>query len=96
MANETWLLLNSAEQSLIAEALTTYQAVKPDNHMITALALRVGNSNPILNITVGVSGGQVQWVLGNTVPIRICDYDGQNDDLPDIDERGQRCRMWSM
>jgi hypothetical protein len=34
-------------------------------------------------------------MLGNPFPIRVCDYDGQSDeDLPDIDERGQRCRMW--
>jgi hypothetical protein len=25
----------------------------------------------------------------------VCDYDGTSDeDLPDIDERGQQCRMW--
>jgi hypothetical protein len=25
----------------------------------------------------------------------VCDYDGtSDDDLPDLDEQGQRCRMW--
>ena len=46
------------------------------------------------DITVGVHGGQVQWVLGNPFPIRVCDYDGDRDELPDVDERGQKCRMW--
>ena len=50
---------------------------------------------PHPDITVGVHGGQVQWTLGNPFPIRVCDYDGASDeDLPDIDERGERCRMW--
>lgn len=46
------------------------------------------------DITIGVHGGQVQWVLGNPFPIRVCDYDGDRDELPDVDERGQKCRMW--
>ena len=45
-------------------------------------------------ITVGVHGGQVQWTLGNPFPIRVCDYDGDREDLSDIDERGQPCRIW--
>lgn len=45
-------------------------------------------------ITIGVHGGLVQWVLGNPFPIRICDYDGDEDELPSIDERDQRCNMW--
>lgn len=45
-------------------------------------------------ITVGVHGDQVQWVIGNPFPIRICDYDGEDDELSGLDERGQRCRMW--
>lgn len=51
-----------------------------------------GGTHP--KITVGVYGGQVQWALGNPFPIRICDYDGEKEDLPDIDEWGQQCRMW--
>jgi len=45
-------------------------------------------------IIIGVHGGLVQWVLGNPFPIRICDYDGEDHELPDIDEREQRCCMW--
>ena len=46
------------------------------------------------SITVGVHGGQVQWVLGNPFPVRVCDYDGNDCELPDIDERDQKCRIW--
>ena len=62
---------------------------------IDALTLRLVHGTSYPDITVGVHGGQVQWALGNPFPIRVCDYDGASDeDLPDIDGRGQRCRIW--
>lgn len=53
-----------------------------------------GKAHP--DITVGVYGGQVQWAVGHPFPIRIRDYDGEEDELSDVDEQGQRCRTWSL
>ena len=62
---------------------------------VEALATKLAHPAPHPQITIGVHGGQVQWALGNPFPIRVCDYDGtSDDDLPDLDEQGQRCRMW--
>jgi hypothetical protein len=62
---------------------------------IDELTVKIVHAARHPHITVGVHGGQVQWTLGNPFPIRVCDYDGtSDDDLPDVDERGQRCRMW--
>lgn len=97
MKRDVWLSLSPVERSVIAEALTAYSAVKPeDSNFLSALAQRIARAKSNPDICVGVFGGQVQWALGNPFPIRICDYDGDDDELPDIDERGQRCRMWSL
>ena len=56
------------------------------------LAVKLAQAQPHPDITIGVHGGLVQWVLGNPFPVRICDYDGF--DLPDVDERGQPCAIW--
>ena len=61
---------------------------------INILTLKLVHSDPHPSITVGVYGGQVQWALGNPFPIRICDYDGDQEDLPDVDENGNPCRIW--
>ena len=58
----------------------------------TLTKLAVATDGPA--ITVGVHGGLVQWVIGNPFPVRICDYDGDNHELPCVDERDQRCNMW--
>ena len=54
--------------------------------------MKLAQAQPHPDITIGVHGGLVQWVLGNPFPVRICDYDGF--DLPDVDERGQPCAIW--
>ena len=59
----------------------------------TALVAKLERSEQSPAITIGVHGGLVQWVMGNPFPIRICDYDGERADLPDIDERNQRCTI---
>lgn len=96
MADHLWLALTLKEQAVLHEALLAYAGAKhPDNAHITALVQKVRRAEPHPDITVGVYGGQVQWTLGNPFPIRICDYDGDSDeDLPNVDARGQRCRMW--
>lgn len=61
---------------------------------IGQLLLKLARAPSDPTITIGVHGGQVQWVLGNAFPIRVCDYDGETDELPDLDERDQKCRIW--
>jgi hypothetical protein len=53
------------------------------------LALKLALGQPHPEITIGVYGGLVQWIVGNPFPIRVCDYDGF--DLPDVDEQGRPC-----
>ncbi len=59
-----------------------------------SLLTKLASAGPGPFITVGVHGGQVQWVLGNPFPVRVCDFDGVDEALPDIDELDQKCRMW--
>ncbi len=96
MTDTVWIGLNAGERSLLIEAMKTLRRSRPDNATgIDALTIKLVHSASHPDITVGVHGGQVQWTLGNPFPIRVCDYDAASDeDLPDIDERGQRCRMW--
>lgn len=95
MAKDAWLIINECEKTMLLEALASYLAGgNADQDEIDALAIKLGNADAYPRITVGVHGGQVQWAEGNPFPIRICDYDGMPEDLPAVDERGQRCRMW--
>ncbi len=96
MIEASWISMSARERALLLDALTALRrAVTKKSREIDALTVKLVHRAPYPEITVGVHGGQVQWTLGNPFPIRICDYDGtSNEDLPDIDERGQRCRMW--
>lgn len=96
MAETSWIGLSARERALLLDALAALRRSNLDDPSnIDALTLKLVHSAPYPDITVGVHGGQVQWMLGNPFPIRVCDYDGPSDeDLPDIDQRGQRCRMW--
>ena len=90
-----WIGLNTHERTLLLNALTALRHSSADKASdIDALTIKLVHSAPHPDITVGVHGGQVQWTLGNPFPIRVCDYDGCDEDLPDFDQRGQRCRMW--
>jgi hypothetical protein len=64
------------------------------NQTVSKATLELFARGAVSGHHVGVHGGLVQGTLGNPLPIRICDYDGPDDDLPDMDERGQRCNMW--
>jgi hypothetical protein len=87
--------LNDSERLLILKALRDLSATDATLvAQISNLAAKIIDTPHHPSISVGVYGGQVQWVLGNPFPIRICDYDGDGEDLPDFDERGQQCRMW--
>jgi|SRR6185503_15623732 hypothetical protein len=95
MSHRTWIGLSARERKTLLQALTALRASSEgDRRAIDALTAKVVHSAPHPDITVGVHGGQVQWTLGNPFPIRVCDYDGDREDLPDVDERGERCRIW--
>ena len=96
MTETSWIGLSARERALLLDALGALRRSNLDDPSnIDALTIKLVHCAPHPDITVGVHGGQVQWTLGNPLPIRVCDYDGVSDeDLPDIDERGQRCRMW--
>jgi hypothetical protein len=96
MIDTAWIGLNTRECTLLLEGLAMLRRSRAGAvREIDALTIKLVHSAPHPDIMVGVHGGQVQWTLGNPFPIRVCDYDGASDeDLPDIDQRGQRCRMW--
>jgi len=95
MPAEIWLPLTTRERTVLLEALAAYSGGGAANPAeAAALSRKIVQIAPYPDITVGVYGGQVQWTQGNPFPIRICDYDGDKEDLPDLDERDQRCRMW--
>ena len=96
MSKTAWIGLNTRERTLLLNALMGLRRSGGNKESdIDALTIKLVHCAPHPDITVGVHGGQVQWTLGNPFPIRVCDYDGASDDeLPDVDERGQRCRIW--
>ena len=96
MTETAWIGLCAGERALLLDTLAALRrASRNVPKDIDALAIKLTHSAPYPDITVGVHGGQVQWTLGNPFPIRVCDYDGTSDeDLPDVDNRGRRCRMW--
>jgi hypothetical protein len=96
MSKVAWIGLTARDRVLLLEALTTLRGLHGGHaEEVDALATKLAQAGPHPQITVGVHGGQVQWTLGNPFPIRVCDYDATSDeDLPDVDERGQPCRIW--
>jgi len=96
MIKSIWVGLTARERALVLDALAVLRRSSTRQQKeIDALTGKLVHSPPHPEITVGVHGGQVQWTLGNPFPIRVCDYDAPSDDeLPNVDERGQRCRMW--
>ena len=95
MSGRRWIGLSAGERKILLDALA---ALRPSggkvSKKIDALMVKLTYSPPHPEITIGVHGGQVQWTLGNPFPVRVCDYDGDREELPDVDERGQRCRIW--
>jgi len=95
MSNNVWIGMNARERKVLLDALSSLRRADRGNaRQIDALTAKLIHSPAHPAITVGVHGGQVQWTLGNPFPIRVCDYDGDSEELPDVDERGQRCRIW--
>jgi len=79
-------------QSFLDALLSMLNTDPANGTEVKNLAVKLAQAQPHPDITIGVHGGLVQWVLGNPFPVRICDYDGF--DLPDLDERGHPCAIW--
>lgn len=98
MNKATTITLTLSERDDLVRALALLEYSSPDVTrtlpLLQSARAKLASADRWPCITVGVHGGQVQWVLGNPFPIRVCDYDGEDDELPDIDERDQRCRIW--
>lgn len=95
MAPRTWIGLSARERELLLEALSALRVrTQKSRSEIDSLTLKLLHARKYPEITIGVHGGQVQWTLGNPFPIRICDYDGEKEELPDVDEHGEPCRIW--
>jgi hypothetical protein len=95
MRKVAWIEFSARERAILVDALSMLRGVGGANRSaIDAITAKLVHSRPFPRITVGVRSGQVQWTTGNPFPIWVCDYDGEESDLPDIDERGQRCRIW--
>jgi len=96
MTDSTFLTLAPSERATVMQALRLLsRSTGARPHRVHALIRKIEAASDYPTITVGVSGGQVQWTRGNPFPVRIRDYDGeQPNDLPDCDELGQRCRTW--
>ena len=83
------------ERAVLLDALSAARGSgRVKSTEVDALTIKLVHSRPHPRITVGVQSGQVQWTAGNPFPVWICDYDGEEGDLPDRDERGRRCRIW--
>lgn len=95
MNKSVWIGLTARERTLLLDGLAALRKGGRKAKGIEALRAKLVRAKAYPDITVGVHGGQVQSTLGNPFPIRVCDYDGVSDeDLPDVDGRGQPCRTW--
>lgn len=94
MTSFTWIKFTDREKALLLNALSTAYPEQDSEEILNLSAKLSRQDRKFPIITVGVYGGQVQWAMGNPFPIRVCDYDGNEEDLPRVDERGQRCRIW--
>jgi hypothetical protein len=93
MDDDSWLHLTAREHAILLEAVASMlNAGAGHNAELENLAVKLVQAQPHPDITVGIHGGLVQWIVGNPFPIRVCDYDGF--DLPDVDERGRPCDVW--
>src|ERR1700681_4042888 len=95
MTKAAWIELSPRERRILLDALSAMrESDRAKRAKIDALAIKLAHSKPFPKITIGVQTGQVQWTRGNPFPVWICDYDGEEGDLPDTDARGRRCRIW--
>lgn len=93
MTQKSWIGLTGCDRSLLLDSLSLLRkTLRVNPSKIDALVVKLVHSDPHPSITVGVHGGQVQWVKGNPFPVRVLDYDNDYGDAPDLDEHGRRCR----
>jgi hypothetical protein len=86
--DKTWIELTPRQRTILLEALPSARAARrfPKSEIDT-LTIKLVHSEPHPRITVGVERGQVQGATGNPFPIWICDYDGEENDLPDTTKK---------
>ncbi len=95
MTKRVWVSLSTDERAFLRKALAQYARENSEEHsVVVGLLQKLEPVRPYPDITIGVHGGQVQWTAGNPFPLRICDYDGDKRDLPDLDKDGEWCRQW--
>jgi hypothetical protein len=96
MIDSAWIELSPRERTILLEALSSIRSDRrfPRNE-IDELTIKLVHASSHPKITVDIERGQVQGATGNPFPIWICDYDGEEGDLPDVDKRGRRCAIWA-
>jgi hypothetical protein len=95
MSKDVWTRLSSREKAVLIDALRSSRRGKlAGPGAVDTLISKLVQAKSYPQITVKVQGGLVQCVLGNPFPIRICDYDVERDEDPDVDECGEPCRIW--
>lgn len=91
MEKESWVCITPREQALLRQALARASKSKrkdaPEMMKLSRKLLR----RSVPKITVGVKGGMVYWMTGNSFPIRICDYDIDGVYPEYKDELGRPC-----
>jgi hypothetical protein len=97
MKKSVMVILTETERDQLLRSLVLHQASNPEitqtAPLLSGITTKLASAGNGPNITIGVHGGLVQWVMGNPFPVRICDYDGEDHELPELDERDQRCNM---
>jgi len=90
MIETAWMELTSPRTDVLARCFVVSSCRRAPRHGRGRCADdQTCPCEPHPGITVGVHGGQVQWVKGNPFPIRVLDYDNDYGDAPDMDERGR-------
>lgn len=97
MPNTVTVVLTETERDQLVRSLVLHQASNPaitqTVPLLAEITAKLASAGEGPNITIGVHGGLVQWVMGNPFAVRICDYDGEDHELPEVDEDNQRCNM---
>lgn len=90
--------LHPHELKMIQEFVAYLENAGPAKHpaqsVLSRIALQTASPTGRSRMAeMGLYGGVLQWCRGNTVPICVYDYDGDEDELPDFDPEGSRCKM---
>ena len=92
MPKTVTVVLTETERDQLVRSLVLHQATNPSIAqtvpLLADITAKFASAGEGPNITIGVHGGLVQWVMGNPFPVRICDYDGE-DGTSDFGTPGQ-------